>query len=678
MVLLYILSDLAVNLSCEMSIEYMIPVRPLLLILMNNTLRREVATLTRSILEILPVLRMYGLVVVFVGIMAFILFGDSEHNKLALRLELEDTERLYQRSNSTDSSLYDELEGNMDSFWFSFRSILTMFVFVSSAENYTTVVYPGMQMFHPNGGLVLLLFVPVVFLGMFTMMAMITGIFEDVFVKKEAVNRMRDLWWKRTGIISGFILLDYNDDGLLTLDEFIDFVLFLRSDVSRLDIMKLFKMLDADNSGTIELNEFVNGVERLSDDYNQGFDQYVVNRVSIIKKEKKSSLWLNMLAIMEMVWSSWFMHKLRGFLFVFNFWIFCWINIDVLSNRNIAGMAQILMLLHIGDVLIKLVAMQPLRYWNYSKYHKNEIISEFANRCDLFIASLCLMGYIVGIAGNGTTMYFNVFSALILLRIFVFWDVSLRFLFMIKSAFSSLSALFVVMFCVFFTYGTVGVSLFKGKTLKFGDFGQNYMKDKYGNANFDNLANAMITLVQGFVGEAFHEIMLVTKNVDGSGDPDQRGDDWAICFYVISYFLIMTLLFGNLFFGLLLSIFGCLYDVHKSGEKLTNHTIKKASQLRMMVDDDHIDDDDDDEGAQTMPTNLAIPDIPDYNAFTEKSSARKESVTLDIVEPIPEEMAHNLSIGGTKEDHPDQQQLTPTATELDLDHIQDAQIENAQ
>ena len=50
----------------------------------------------------------------------------------------------------------------------------------------------------------LLFFVPIIFLGMFTMMAMITGIFEDVFIKKEAVNRMRDLWWKRTGIIASF------------------------------------------------------------------------------------------------------------------------------------------------------------------------------------------------------------------------------------------------------------------------------------------------------------------------------------------------------------------------------------------------------------------------------------------------------------------------------------------
>ena len=41
----------------------------------------------------------------------------------------------------------------------------------------------------------------------------------------------------------------------------------------------------------------------------------------------------------------------------------------------------------------------------------------------------------------------------------------------------------------------------------------------------------------------------------------------------------MTLLFGNLFFGLLLSVFGSLYEIHKSGKKLTHNEIQKAQLL---------------------------------------------------------------------------------------------------
>ncbi len=52
-------------------------------------------------------------------------------------------------------------------------------------------------------------------------MAMITGIFEDVFTKKEAVNRRRNLWWRRTGIIAAFLLIDENQDYVLSEKEFV-------------------------------------------------------------------------------------------------------------------------------------------------------------------------------------------------------------------------------------------------------------------------------------------------------------------------------------------------------------------------------------------------------------------------------------------------------------------------
>ena len=191
---------------------------------------------------------------------------------------------------------------------------------------------------------------------------------------------MRDLWWKRTGIISGFILLDHNDDGLLTLDEFIDFVLFLRSDVKRTDIVVLFRMLDTDHSGTIELNEFVHGVERLSDDYNQGFDRNVLDRVISRRDSSQSASGCrNVLAITEMVWLSWSMNKLRGFVFIANFWIFCWINTDVVSNGAIEAAAKLFLCAHTADVAVKVVAMTPHRYWNWSRYHRNEIVAEFAS-----------------------------------------------------------------------------------------------------------------------------------------------------------------------------------------------------------------------------------------------------------------------------------------------------------
>lgn len=90
-------------------------------------------------------------------------------------------------------------------------------------------------------------------------------------------------------------------------------------------------------------------------------------------------------------------------------------------------------------------------------------------------------------------------------------------------------------------------------------------------------------------------------------------DEWLVAFYMVSYFLIMTLLFGNLFFGLLLSVFGSLYEIHKSGHKLTRNDIQKAQLL------DEGDQDDDEDG-----------DDNDHSGSHSKSSKGNKQSTQDI------------------------------------------------
>ena len=128
-------------------------------------------------------------------------------------------------------------------------------------------------------------------------------------------------------------------------------------------------------------------------------------------------------------------------------------------------------------------------------------VEQFGHKSDLVIVTIATIGSIVGwIVSNDAHFsnyhYFRVFPCLCLLRTFVLWPLSLRFLFMIKAAFQSLVSLFCVMFCVFFIYGVIGVSLFKGQKT-----------DDAIYTNFETLGDAFITLVQGFVGEAFHELM---------------------------------------------------------------------------------------------------------------------------------------------------------------------------
>ena len=237
-----------------------------------------------------------------------------------------------------------------------------MFVFVSSAENYLDVVYPTIGAYNAS---VLIFFVPCIFIGLFTLMAMITSIFEDTFVQREAINRRRQLWWKRTGTIAAFILLDgsydtntekkTSKDGVLELNEFIAFGQYIRKDISKKKLYKLFKLLDTDNSGAIDIEEFVCGIEQLS-----------IHRLfNDLKTNKQSSVFIKI----EKFLVSDLMQKLRYLILILNFWTFCWINLNIVSNDEIDVITFVFLLFHIIDVCVKMIVMGVDRYWNFSEYH---------------------------------------------------------------------------------------------------------------------------------------------------------------------------------------------------------------------------------------------------------------------------------------------------------------------
>ncbi len=77
-----------------------------------------------------------------------------------------------------------------------------------------------------------------------------------------------------------------------------------------------------------------------------------------------------------------------------------------------------------------------------------------------------------------------------------------------------------------------------------------------------------------------------------------------VSLYIASYFVLMTILFGNLFFGLLLSVCGTLYDVHKSGRRLTHEEIHKAETLQFVEGSN--DDDDNNDDKQNVEERAAV------------------------------------------------------------------------
>merc|ERR1712058_153971 len=109
---------------------------------------------------------------------------------------------------------------------------------------------------------------------------------------------------------------------------------------------------------------------------------------------------------------------------------------------------------------------------------------------------------------------------------------------------------------------------------------------------------------QAFLGEAFHELMnevRVAWATNGLAElkPGEAGwtealkkihkTNYAGVWFIIVFFFLMSVLFNNLFFGLLLNTFSDLYEAQQDGQVLNKELIKSVRNPSM---DEEIDEDD--------------------------------------------------------------------------------------
>lgn len=168
--------------------------------------------------------------------------------------------------------------------------------------------------------------------------------------------------------------------------------------------------------------------------------------------------------------------------------------------------------------------------------------------------------------------FMRIFPGLVLIRFFFRWQTSKELCYMLRSGAKIVASLLILMLSIFFMFGVVGVTLFKGG-LK--NAPKNFEPGYSEYANFENLSNAYIFLTQAFLGEAFHELLTVTRacwkeNTNGEGE-------WGGNWFVLIFFFLMSVLFNNLFFGLLLNIFSDLYEAKSSGEQLNKDLVRRSS-----------------------------------------------------------------------------------------------------
>jgi len=446
---------------------------------------------------------------------------------------------------------------------------------------------------------------------------MITGIFEEAFSGREAKEKLRKRWWNRTGMVAAYCLLDRDYDTYVTQSEFVEFVESIRPDMDRGKINELFKQLDANDSGAVDLTEFVHGMEEL----------YLHNTFKQLRQSPQSESQRTM----ERFLTSWLYQKITLAFMIITYWTFALYNEHHANSidKIVIGVIAI----HIVDFTLKLVAYGPERFIWLTEYQNRSELDQFGNRCDAFFMFVTIAGWFLLIHYSIITETINenqwirIFPAFCLLRVFMLWQTSKQFCYMLRSGLSTLTSLFVVMLTVFFVFGVIGVTLFKnglhpnsfeGSEDGFeANFGENIEDENSGiydyrvrHANFDTLGKAFILLTQAFLGEAFHELMEGVRVAWENNSHDE--ENWKGTWFIIVFYFLMSTLFNNLFFGLLLNIFGDLYANLQDGEILSAETVKKTTEPTIV---DEVIGLSESELAEPLSYRLSMSDDPGFAPF---------------------------------------------------------------
>lgn len=100
--------------------------------------------------------------------------------------------------------------------------------------------------------------------GVFFVLAVVVGYFQFEFSNHQVEVLQQQTMLGRTGLVAAFILIDIDESGGISVDEFRQFVSgCCDGPQSRALLVKAFETLDTNQDGQMDLYEFVTGMEKL-------------------------------------------------------------------------------------------------------------------------------------------------------------------------------------------------------------------------------------------------------------------------------------------------------------------------------------------------------------------------------------------------------------------------------
>jgi hypothetical protein len=215
-------------------------------------------------------------------------------------------------------------------------------------------------------------------LGQFFIVAICINAFQDNFSELQEEEDKKTKLIDRTGMVAAFILLDLDESGSLTAEEFATLMKRVRPDLGDRQLAAVFKKVDANFDGILSIHEFVDGVERI---------------VSLLAREKKaiSPTPFRRQLLDQIVEQKWF-RKLTLWFIMIDIWIFSLYGYG--DDTLLTVLGAIVLGIFCLEIGLRVYAHGPKVYWDYNMYHKGGIEVQFAHRVDLGIIIISLLGFI--------------------------------------------------------------------------------------------------------------------------------------------------------------------------------------------------------------------------------------------------------------------------------------------
>jgi hypothetical protein len=302
-------------------------------------------------------------------------------------------------------------------------------------------------------------------------------------------------------------------------------------------VEKIFDEADTDRSGLLDIVEFIRCIEKVLD---QGFHEQLQTQGAWLQK---SLTWFKELCEKDVI------RKMMLILVILEIWLFSYYSLWS-QEAILDALLGVATVIHLLEVLIKIMAYGAGEYWFYSRSTSYVVKAseraekEFAHRWD--VATLAVTAILLAIVFPSAQARSDVYRftlSIPLVRIFSLVKRTRKLIFTLYQVLPSFLSLFALLLLTMYIYGIYGMLLFSQKF-------DTILQDRAPDAHFDSLGGSMLALFQLFVGTHWQQVMYASI----------MATSWSVTWYFVTYVVIVTLLFSNLFVGVILAIFESVKD----------------------------------------------------------------------------------------------------------------------